>query len=313
MIQLRPYQEKAIADVRATFARGKRSPCLVMPTGSGKTVVAASIIQSTIARGKRVVFLAHRRELLHQTVSKLMSAGVEDIRVIRGQDAIGRVDAPVVVGSVQTLTGARWEGKLPPADLVIHDELHHVVAASFRRVVAAYPKAHLLGLTATPCRGDGRPLSDVCDSIVVGPSVRELIDMGCLVPCRVWSPSRRLEPGEIAQDPLQAYRDHGQGGRAVIFCRDRADAEREGARFGWPVVHGATPNRTEILSAFARGEYPGIASVEILTEDGTIRDAPSASSRAAWVTSASISRFAVDSCVPIQERQWRSLSIYTAA
>ncbi len=266
VISLRPYQSKAIADLRAAYARGKRSPCLVMPTGAGKTHVAAAIIQSAIARGKRVLFLAHRKELIEQTVSKLFSAGITDVRVIRASSGAGHVDAPVVVASVQTITGARWDHAKPPADLVVHDELHHVLAASFRRVVDAYPHAHFLGLTATPCRGDGRPLSDVCDSLVTGPSVRELTAQGHLVPCRVWSPSRQLNPGEIARDPLDAYREFGAGGRAVVFCRDVAHAEREAQRFGWPCIHGQTRDRGAILAAFARGEHQGVISVGVLTE-----------------------------------------------
>lgn len=268
MIALRPYQAKAIDDLRAAYARGKRSPCLVIPTGGGKTIIAVAIILSALDRGKRVLFLAHRKELIDQTVEKLIQSGlaIDMIRVIRGAYGSGRHDAPVVVASVPTLTGARWEDAMPPADLVVHDELHHVVAASFRRVVNAYPHAHFLGLTATPCRSDGRSLSDVCDSLVVGPSVRELTAQGHLVPCRVWSPARQLNPGQIAQDPLDAYREHGAGGRAVVFCRDIVHAEREAERFGCPAVHGKVRDRGAILAAFARGEHQVITSVGVLTE-----------------------------------------------
>lgn len=266
MIALRPYQSKAIADLRMAYSRGKRSPCLVVPTGGGKTIIAVAIILAALDRGKHVLFLAHRKELIEQTVAKLINAGlpIDKIRVIRGAFGHGLHDAPVVVASIQTLTG--WDDGWPPADLIVWDELHHVVASSYRRILDAYPRAHLLGLTATPCRGDGRPLSDVCDSLVIGPSVRELTDQKHLVPCRVWSPSRQLNPGEIARDPLDAYREFGAGGRAVVFCRDVAHAEREAVKFGCPAVHGKVRNRGEILAAFARGEHQVITSVGVLTE-----------------------------------------------
>jgi len=265
---LRDYQSKAIADVRATYASGKRSICLVMPTGAGKTIVAVSIILAALARGRRVLFLAHRKELIDQTVDKLVTAGLDLqlLRVIRAQHGWGSPVAPVVVASVPTLAGASWDASKPPADLVILDEVHHVAAASFRRVVGCYPRAHFLGLTATPCRGDDRPLGDICDAIVLGPTVRQLTEAGHLVPCRVWSPNRELATGEIAQSPLDAYREQGNGGRTVIFCRDVAHAEGEAEIWGCPVVHGKTPDRGAILAAFARGEHQAIASVGVLTE-----------------------------------------------
>lgn len=265
---LRDYQIKAIADVRATYATGKRSICLVIPTGGGKTIVAVEIIQSALRRNRRTLFLAHRKELIDQTVDKLVKSGLDlgMIRVIRAQHGWGSPQAPVVIASVPTLAGASWDATKPPADLVILDEVHHVAAASFRRVVGCYPHAHFLGLTATPCRGDDRPLGDICDAIVIGPTVRQLTAAGHLVPCRVWSPNRELATGEIAQSPLDAYRAQGNGGRAVIFCRDVAHAEAEAEAWGCPVVHGKTPNRGDVLAAFARGEHQAIASVGVLTE-----------------------------------------------
>lgn len=268
MISLRDYQEKAIADVRATYASGKRSICLVMPTGSGKTIVAVAIILSALSRGRRVLFLAHRKELIDQTVDKLIKAGIDIglLRVIRAQHGWGSPNAPVVVASVPTLAGSGWDATKPEADLVILDEVHHVMAASFSRVIGCYPQAHFLGLTATPCRGDDRPLGDICDALVLGPTIKQLTAVGHLVPLRLWSPSKQLDTGCIAQSPLDAYRAQGNGGRAVIFCRDIAHAESEAAIWGCPAVHGKTSNRGDILTAFTRGEHQAITSVGVLTE-----------------------------------------------
>lgn len=121
-VELRPYQERAIAALRRSYQTGHRAPCLVLPTGGGKTIVAASVIDGALKLGNRCLFVAHRRELIQQTVDKLARAGIWDVRVIRGADDTGRPDAPVIVGSIQTLTMPRWLGKLPPAELVIPDE-----------------------------------------------------------------------------------------------------------------------------------------------------------------------------------------------
>ena len=118
-VNLRPYQLRAIADLRKSYAAGNRAPCLVLPTGAGKTVVASEIIRSATSRGKRVLFLAHRAELLDQSVAKLENTGVTNVRMIRAEHDIGSPTAPVVVASVQTLT--KWIDRMPKADLVVFD------------------------------------------------------------------------------------------------------------------------------------------------------------------------------------------------
>lgn len=119
---LRPYQQKAVEDVRAQYCAGRKAPVLVMPTGAGKTQVAAWIIRSALERGNRTLFCAGRTELLDQTVDKLAGAGVTDVRVIQAARDVGPPSAEVTVASVQTLTTKRWADRLPPAELLILDE-----------------------------------------------------------------------------------------------------------------------------------------------------------------------------------------------
>lgn len=252
-MSLRPYQERAIADLRASYQRGKRRPCLVLPTGAGKTVVAAEIIRSATGRGNRVLFLAHRYELLRQTVSKLALAGVHNVRTIQADNDLGDPLAPVTVASVQTLTGRL--DRLPCADLIVCDEAHHFVARTFARIVAAYPDARLLGLTATPQRGDGEPLGDVFDDLVVGTSIKDLTAMGHLVPCTTYGPPYRLETKQIATSPADAYARWGEGKRAVVFAASVAHAELIASTIpGAVVVHGQMPlaQRTAILASRPR-------------------------------------------------------------
>jgi len=241
---------------------------LVLPTGAGKTVIASSVIRSATERKRRTLFLVHRQELLSQSVSKLEHAGVTDLRIIRAGQDLGSSNAPVTVASIPTLT--RWGDRMPGADLVVFDECHHVVAKTWQRIADTYKSSHLLGMTATPERSDGQPLGDVFDSIVVGATVRELTELGHLVPCRVWAPATLPENGEIAADPAEAYKQHGGGQRAVIFCVTVEHAETVAASMPVPtrVVHGEMParERAQALADFAAGTVRALCNVHVLTE-----------------------------------------------
>ena len=269
-MSLRPYQDRAISSLRAEFARGKRAPVLVLPTGAGKTVVAAEIIRLTIERGRRVLFLAHRQELVSQSVAKLEAAGVTDLRIIQAANDAGRVNAPVAVASIPTLT--KW-AVMPDADLVIFDECHHTVAKTWAKIAGRYAGSQLLGLTATPQRGDGKALGDIFDALVVGSTVRELTDLGHLVPCRVYAPAAgTLETGEMVLSPAQAYLDRAEGQRAVVFCTTVEHAERVAGEMmaaGIPtgVVHGESgAARRTALDDLAAGRLRAVANVHVLTE-----------------------------------------------
>jgi len=131
----------------------------VSPTGSGKTVMGTEIVKGAIARRKSVLFLAHRREIIAQTSQKLHKYGLRHGIIQAGFDP--RPMEPVQVASVATLflRGVKSDAMaMPPADLIVIDEAHHAPANSYQKIVAAYPDAEILGLTATPCRGDGRGL-----------------------------------------------------------------------------------------------------------------------------------------------------------
>lgn len=280
-MNLRPYQERAISDLRASYAAGRRAPCLVLPTGAGKTVVAAEIIRSAVTKGRKVLFLAHRVELLDQTLDKLARAGVTACRVVDGTRNLGDPLAPVTVASVQTLTTARWMSRLPPADLVVQDEAHHANAATFKRLLVAYPQAKLLGLTATPERADGKPLGDLFDALVVGATVRELTELGHLVPCRVWAPRARHDGGEIAMTPVQAYQQYAAGARAVVFCSTLEHAHAVSmdmvvAGIASEVVDGSMSSvaRGQALTSFRDGSTRVLCNVHVLTEGW---DCPAAS------------------------------------
>ena len=185
--ELRPYQEKAVADFNATVVAGKRRNLLVCPTGGGKTLVASAIVKDATESRRGVLVLAHRREIVGQTSAKLLAHGIPHGIIQAGVSE--RPLKSVQVASIQTLHARavridRME--LPPADLLIIDEAHHCPAASYRAIIDAYPDAILLGLTATPCRGDGRGLGGIFETIIECPQVAELIEQGYLVKTRVY-------------------------------------------------------------------------------------------------------------------------------
>lgn len=270
-MQLREYQQRAIDGVRSSYARGRRAPCIVAPTGAGKTIIGAEIIRLARSRGRRVLFNAHREELIQQTADKLAHAGITDIRVIKAARDLNS-QAPVTVASVQTLT--RWASeRMPDAGLVLFDECHHVVAKTWRRIADSYQSAWLLGLTATPQRADGSPLGDVFDDLITVASVRELTELGHLVPCRVWAPPKILETGELAVSPVDAYLQHGQGQRALVFCVTKEHAAQVCQEFNdrgltAAVVHGELSKtmRAQLLAWFREGQIRVICNVHVLTE-----------------------------------------------
>lgn len=271
-MQLREYQSDIVSRARRSYVTGHRALCIVAPTGSGKTVVGAAIIHAAICKGRHVLFNAHREELINQTADKLARAGITSIRTIQAAKDLGGVQAPVTVASVQTLT--RWANeRMPKADLVIFDECHHVVAKTWKKIADAYSGSSLLGLTATPMRADGSPLGDIFDDLIVGISVRELTELGHLVPCRVWAPPKILDAGELAVNPVDAYEQHGQGERALVFCATKEHADLTAADFNArgitaAVVHGGLSKslRAQLLAWFREGQIRVICNVHVLTE-----------------------------------------------
>ena len=184
MSTLRPYQSDVITEINDAVAAGKRRIILTAPTGSGKTVIAADIIDTGTRAGKRILVLAHRREIIQQTAAKLAQHKIYPGIVMA--EVKSRPRELVQLASIQTLWIRAKQKKisLPPADWIIVDECHHAPAMTYTAVINSYPEAVLLGLTATPCRGDGRGLGGIFETMVECPQVPELIELGYLVQTR---------------------------------------------------------------------------------------------------------------------------------
>lgn len=262
-MELRDYQVRAIDLVRGEYRRGRRAVLLVLPTGAGKTATASQLIAWAVARGRRCLFLVHRREIVLDTHRRLVAAGVACGVVMAGEAS---VDAPVQVCSVQTLVAREQH---PPADLLVWDEAHHCAADTYREIRAQYPSAWHLGLTATPERSDGAPLGDAFEALVAPISVAELVEAGHLAPIDVVAPPTRLQSA-IGATPADAWREHGGGRPAVVFTGTIAESRECVAAIGERAAHidGSTPRRErdEILRRFERGDLDVVSNCSVLTE-----------------------------------------------
>jgi len=272
----------------------------VSPTGSGKTVMGTEIVKAAVARRESVLFLAHRREIIAQTSQKLFKYGLRHGIIQAGFDP--RPMELVQVASVATLfvRGVKSDAmRMPPADLIVIDEAHHAPANSYQKIVEAYPDAKILGLTATPCRGDGRGLGGIFTKIVEAPQVAQLIERGCLVKTRVYAPvdpnlrgvdtqngdyvtsqlSERVNTDQLVGDIVTQWHKHGERRKTVAFAVDVAHSMHirdEFVRAGVRAEHidGKTPKeeRDGILSRLRSGEVDLVTNCMVLTEGWDMPD-----------------------------------------
>lgn len=290
---LRDYQRAVVARLVPEIAARRRA-LLVATTGSGKTVIAGAIVADAARHRQRVLFLAHRRELIVQASRKMHAAGV-DHGIIQAGFPMRPAEA-VQIASIQTLHARAVRGskvELPPADIVIVDEAHHARAATYSQIIEAYPNSAVIGLTATPCRGDGRGLGEIFDVLVECPPVAQLIADGHLVGTRVYAPSRpdltgvRVERGDYAEGQLaRRMNDDGLVGDIVEHWLRLADRRKtvvfasgvdhsvnirdkfRDAGVGAEHIDGSTlmEQRDAILAALASGAVELVTNCMVLTE-----------------------------------------------
>ncbi len=284
------YQHTSISDIRKLFIAGIKSVLLQSSTGSGKTVIAAYMISVAAERGNTVYFIAHRDYLLSQTSDTLRAFGVPHGII---SPAYNQTKDPVQVASVMTII--RRLDKLKPGDLLIVDEAHRSMAASHRKIIEAWPKARVVGLTATPQRLDGKPLGDVFQAIVNGPSMRWLIDNGYLCDFEIYAPpspgldttgirkiagdydqgeaAKRMNKPTITGSAVEHYLKLLKGKRVVIFCGSIKHSQDVAEQFnaaGIPAAHidGTTPRheRQRIISEFEAGRILALTNVNLVVE-----------------------------------------------
>ena len=186
MYNLRPYQAEAKNAILDHWAVGNRKTLLVLPTGTGKTVVFSSVVENEIQKGGRALIMAHRGELLDQAADKLRNAcGLESALEKAGSSSLGS-KIPVTVGSVQSLAQPKRLANFPSDyfSTIVVDEAHHCLSDSYQRVLEHFPAANILGVTATPDRGDQRNLGKFFDSKAYEYGMSQAIKEGYLCPVK---------------------------------------------------------------------------------------------------------------------------------
>lgn len=292
MFELRPYQAEAKNAILQEWSEGHQRTLLVLPTGCGKTVVFASVAENQVKRGQRVLIMAHRGELLTQAADKLKSAtGLDSVLEKAESTSLGSF-VPVTVGSVQSLCQEKRLMQFPRDyfGTIVVDEAHHCLSDSYRRVLEHFQNANVLGVTATPDRGDQRSLGQFFDSKAYEYSMSQAIHDGYLCPIKAQMIPLELDinnigissgdyaAGEIGS-ALEPYLEqiaaemlhYCRGKKTVVFLPLVNTSQRFTAllnRYGLRAceVNGNSPDRAELLQDFEGGKYDVLCNSMLLTE-----------------------------------------------
>ena len=292
MFQLRPYQAEAKQAILTAWDEGYRKTLLVLPTGCGKTVVFSSVTENQVDKGHRVLIMAHRGELLTQAADKLKEAsGLDSVLEKADSSALGSF-LPVTVGSIQSLAQPKRLAQFPEdyfQDIIV-DEAHHCLSDSYKRVLDHFPEANILGVTATPDRGDMKNLGEFFDSKAYEYSMTDAIREGDLSPIKaqmiplelnisdVGMSSGDFAAGEIgcALEPYLEQIAH----EMLAYCKDRktvvflpliATSQKFCAMLNAvglkaAEVNGNSDDRSEVLADFEAGKYDVLCNSMLLTE-----------------------------------------------
>ena len=292
MMQLRPYQQAAMSAVMAEWDRGVDKTLLVLPTGTGKTIVFSKITEERVRAGSRVLILAHRGELLDQAADKIAKSTGLRCSVEKADSSCLDEWFRVTVGSVQTLMRQSRLDRFPTDyfHTIIVDEAHHAISDSYQRVLKYFSSAQVLGVTATPDRGDMRNLGSYFDSLAYEYTLPKAIKDGFLCPIKALTIPLKIDirgvgtqagdykAGELgtALDPyLYQIADE-----MAKVCADRktivflpliktsqkfCDILRSRG-FRAAEVNGNGEDRADILKAFANNEYNVLCNSMLLTE-----------------------------------------------
>ncbi|MFT8556035.1 DEAD/DEAH box helicase [Liquorilactobacillus hordei] len=291
-MELRPYQQESREAVQNEWEKGNKRTLLVLPTGTGKTIVFSKIIEDRVRLGERVLVLAHRGELLEQASDKLEKAtGLKTATEKAEETSLGSFFR-VVVGSVQTLQREKRLNQFTPDyfDSIVVDEAHHCISDGYQRVLKHFENANVLGVTATADRGDQRNLGEYFQSLAYDYSLPAAIKDGYLTPIKALTIPLKLDISGVKQqtgdfsskdlgtalDPyLEQIADemvkNCMNRKTVVFLplvktskKFRDILNKHGFRAG--EVNGESNDRKQVLADFEAGKYNVLCNSMLLTE-----------------------------------------------
>ncbi len=291
-MQLRPYQQAAHDAIFAKWEGGADKLLLVLPTGTGKTIVFSAVTNDCVREGKRVLILAHRGELLDQAADKLRKSTGLGCAVEKAESSCMGSWYRVVVGSVQTLMRESRLKKFPENyfGAIVVDEAHHCISDSYQKVLQHFPRAKVLGVTATPDRGDMRNLGTYFEQIAYEYTLPQAIREGYLCPIKALTIPLKIDisgvgisagdfkAGEIetALDPYldqiaEEMKKHCVDRKTVVFLPLIKTSQKFrdiliDHGFKAAEVNGNSEDRKEILRDFDEGKYNVLCNSMLLTE-----------------------------------------------
>lgn len=291
-MELRPYQQEAKNAIFAQWDSGVLKTLLVLPTGCGKTVVFAKVTEDCVRNGERVLILAHRGELLDQAADKLKKTTGLGCAVEKAESSCLGSWFRVVVGSVQTLMREKRLSSFSEDffDTIIIDEAHHCISDSYQRVLQHFPKARVLGVTATPDRGDMRNLGTFFESLAYEYTLPKAIKEGYLSPIKALTIPLKIDMANVsvqagdfkaseigtALDPyLESIacemKKYCSGKKTVVFLPLVKTSQKfrdllNEYGFHAAEVNGDSQDRSDILKDFDSGKYNVLCNSMLLTE-----------------------------------------------
>jgi DNA repair protein RadD len=285
-MNLRDYQQGAIDMLRDSLRRGKKRPVVMAPTGAGKTVIAAAIINMARQKGKKVIFCVPMLSLIDQTVDRFYANGIYDVGVIQGMHELTDWRMPVQVCSIQTL----MRRKIPEADLVIVDEAHVMYRFLGEWIdYAEWKDIPFVGLTATPWQ---RGMGKVWDDLIIAVTTQELINRGHLSDFKVFAPAHpdlknvktvagdyelkgladAMDQGQLVADIVSTWLERGENRQTICFAVNRTHAKHIQQQFidagivaEYMDAHTDRMARNEIVKRFDNGDVKVICNVGVLT------------------------------------------------
>jgi len=284
MFRLHEYQQALVDKTRKSYANGFKSPCVVAPCGAGKSVIISDIARMTTSKGNQVLFLVHRKELIDQIKETFLKNDV-NINLVH-------------FGMVQTVV--RKLDKINKPDLIITDENHHGMAASYKKIYDYFSNVLRIGFTATPIRLSGAGLGDINDILIEEVSAKWLIENNYLSPYKYYAPklidteklklnsmkefsstsvNDAMDDKTIYGDAIKHYRQLADGEQAIAYCHNVEASKQLADEFeqqGINAVHldGKTrkTERDEMIQRFRNKEIQIIANCDIIGEGFDVPD-----------------------------------------